>query len=83
MQNERAEGAVAVEALLHRIADGIAKGEVEIAGQTVLSLPTVEASVSLEGGPHERLDCVVVRLTRFGDISRPIALERELSHPGD
>ena len=83
MQSEQAEGSVAVEALLHRIAEGIGKGEVELAGVAVATLPTVEASVSVEGDLDEKLDCVVVRLTRFRDTTRPTAFERELSHPGD
>ena len=85
MHYETAEGATAVQALLHRIADGIGKGKVEVAGMAVASLPTVEASVSFEGGSDQQLDSVVVRLTRFRDTSgpsRPVALERELSRPG-
>ena len=82
-QYERAEGAIAVEALLRRIADGIAKAEVEVAGMTIKYRPAMEASVEVEGDFEGSLASVGVRLTRFAGLGRPIALEQELAHPGD
>jgi hypothetical protein len=82
MKYERAEGAVAVEALLRRIADGIAKGAVDVAGLTVASQPAVEASVSVEGDADGSLVSVVLRMTPLALVDRASALEGELSHPG-
>lgn len=83
MQYEQATGAPAVEALLRRLADGISKGEVELGGVTVTPLPALEATVSVEDESEENLAAVVVRLTRLRHTGSPVAVERELAHPGD
>ncbi len=83
MQYEQATGAVTVESLLRRIADGISKGGVEIGGLTIVPLPALEAAVSIEDESSENLASVVVRLTHFRHIGGPGAVERELAHPGD
>jgi hypothetical protein len=82
MEYERAEGAAAVEALFRRVADGIAKGELDVAGLNIACHPKLEASVSVGGDARGKLTSVVLRLTRFGHIDRPTALHTELSHPG-
>lgn len=83
MQYEQVRGAPAVEALLRRIADGVARGELEIDGATVASLPTLEATVSVEKESGENSSAVVLRLTRFRHSDGSIAVEREMAHPGD
>ncbi|MGO9343105.1 MAG: hypothetical protein ACLP6E_11405 [Acidimicrobiales bacterium] len=86
MQYEQVTGAPAVEALLRRIADGVSKGEVQIDDVAIVPLPTLEATVSVEdedGRAEENVSTVVLRLTRFRHTGGPVAVERELSHPGD
>ena len=82
MDYERAEGAPAVEELLHRIAEGVAKGEVDVAGVTIVADPAVEATAVVAGDTKGKLTSVVVRLTCIRLPGRPTALEREVARPG-
>ena len=82
MQYEQATGALATEALLRRIADGLAKGEVEVGDVKIVPVPQFGMTVSVEDESEENLAAVILRLTPFRHISGPVAVERELSHPG-
>jgi hypothetical protein len=64
------------------MADGIEAGSVTLGDRQVACHRDLAATVEVPAGEEGRLLLVVLRLAEEHRLGRPLAVERELSHPG-